>query len=95
MPATCPHSDVSSSHQLLWRPTGMSACRNGCGFAATVPLALWPTAPPFTQVLTVSSKYVVENQTGWPIEVKQRATPDASDASPTRCHKGSIPCQLA
>jgi len=28
------------------------------------------------QVLTVSSKYVVENQTGVPIEVKQRGTPD-------------------
>jgi hypothetical protein len=32
-------------------------------------------------VLTVSSKYVVENQTGVPIEVKQRGAPDALPAA--------------
>ena len=29
-----------------------------------------------TKVITVKSKYVVENQTGMPIEIKQRGTPD-------------------
>ena len=32
-------------------------------------------------MLTVSSKYVVENQTGVPIEVKQRGAPDALPAA--------------
>lgn len=29
-----------------------------------------------TKVITVKSKYIVENQTGMPIEIKQRGTPD-------------------
>lgn len=29
-----------------------------------------------TKVITVKSKYVVENQAGMPIEIKQRGTPD-------------------
>ena len=28
------------------------------------------------QVITVKAKYVVDNQTGMPIEIKQRGTPD-------------------
>lgn len=31
------------------------------------------------QVVTVKSKYVVENQTGMALEVKQRGTPDLQD----------------
>ena len=29
-----------------------------------------------TKVITVKSKYIVENETGMPIEIKQRGTPD-------------------
>jgi hypothetical protein len=46
------------------------------------------------QVVTVSSKYVLENQTGVPIEVKQRGLPDSEvgdEVSLARCaHWGSF-----
>ena len=41
-----------------------------------------------TKVVTVKSKFMVENQTGMPIEIKQVGTPDLCDdkvAEETRC----------
>ncbi len=41
-----------------------------------------------TKVVTVKSKFMVENQTGMPIEIKQVGTPDLDDdkvAEETRC----------
>ena len=41
-----------------------------------------------TKVVTVKSKFVVENQTGMPIEIKQFGTPDLEDSEyseETRC----------
>ena len=36
---------------------------------------------PLPQVLTVKSKFIVENQTGAPLEIKQRGTPDLEAGS--------------
>ena len=35
-----------------------------------------------SQVVTIKSKFIVENQTGMPLEIKQRGTPDL-DETPT------------